>query len=106
MVISGKYLPAVSSFSNPADPNRLHQQRSSLENFKDPDFKQHQRQQTVEYVFQGDFDEDFYAWDQVGSPYAQIVDPAKRNAIDSYLHNQTVGQPQTPRQGRIVDIFI
>jgi len=107
MVVSGKYLPAVSSYpASGGQQDRLHQQQSSLERFGDSDFRQQQRQQTVEYVFRGEFDEELYPQDRIRTESAQLIDPANLDAISSYNDHRTVSPDRPQRQGRWVDIFI
>jgi hypothetical protein len=104
MVISGKYLPAVSSYSANADQGRLQQQSSALERSKD--FEQQKSQQTVEYIFRGDFEEDLYSQERVSNRYNQQIDPANKTAIFSYADIQTVTLQGPQKQGRLLDLFI
>ena len=97
MQISGTFLPAPSSSLNKGlSDNRPPLSERNLE----PDQKN--RQQTVEYVFQGEILEEVASEERNRNPYTQSIDPANQGAISSYAETGLV----TPRQGNLVDIFI
>lgn len=97
MQISGNYLPS------PSTPNHqdLSDNRHSATDRKQ-DSGHRTRQQTVEYVFQGDVIERLANQQQYDNPYTQSVDPANQSAISSYTESSSTAQ----RQGGLVDIFI
>jgi len=97
MQISG-YLPS------PALPAN----RQSADNDRDsraqifPDSQNRAHRQTVEYLFDGEVLDDATASGSASRGYAQMIDPANKNAISSYTQQQS----GVARQGRLLDIFI
>ena len=105
MLISGNKIPVIAANNGyAAFQHQAQSQRTSLERY--PDADAHNRQQTVEYIFRGEFDEDFHANRQKQAGYQQSIDPANQGAIYSYHDNQTVSAQRPERQGSLVDIFI
>lgn len=97
MQISGNLLPPPSSSLNQSlSENRHSESKRHL------DTDQKSRQQTVEYVFEGEVLEQVAAEGQRQKAYAQSIDPANRNAISSYEKTDS----NMDHQGRLVDIFI
>lgn len=103
MLISGPSFPALPAYSGQSLPQQdnLGRQSSAEDRYQG----QTARQQTVEYIFKGQWDE---ASSRVDQDYRQNlnIDPARRNAIYSYLDNLGLSAQQAQRQGRLVDIFI
>lgn len=97
MQISGNLLPSPSSSLNQG----LSDNRQSLAERK-LDTEQKNRQQTVEYVFQGEILEEVGAEQQNQNRYSQTIHPANQTAISSYAETDAI----MPRQGNLVDIFI
>ena len=96
MQISGKLLPVPASPLNQS----LQDSRQSL---PDRNLAEHKnRQQTVEYVFQGEILEEVGTEDRNPNPYSQTIHPANQAAISSYTENAV--QPSRP--GYLIDIFI
>ena len=103
MLISGPSLPALPAYSGQSLPQQdtLRRQPSAEDRYNRPSA----RQQTVEYIFKGQ-------WDEYSSRAEQVyrdslnIDPARRNAIFSYLDNLGLSAQQPQRLGRSIDIFI
>ncbi len=97
MLISGNLLPPPpGSYNQSLSDN---QQRLSDRN---SDAEKNNRQQTVEYIFKGDYLEEAVYQYENSNPYFQSIDPANQVAISSYTENSS----NLPRQGRLVDFFI
>ena len=97
MQISGKFLPAPSGPANKAlSDNRQQFTERNLES------EQKNRQQTVEYVFQGEILEEVTSEERNHNPYSQTIDPTNQSAISSYTNTSS----QASRQGHLIDIFI
>lgn len=98
MLISGSLIPAQKFL--PADQNR--QERVQPDAQRERSVAQQRRQQTVEYLFRGEFDEDRSA----ASPGRQSIDPANAGAIASYNDTAGVSPYTVERKGRLLDIFL
>ena len=106
MLISGNFLPVPSSQSgNPiAQDTQSDRGRSTLDLSRDTE--RQTRQQTVEYVFRGEFFDEVEN-DQRNRPNVnQQIDPANREAISSYAENSLTPTTNTERQGQYLDLFI
>ena len=111
MQISGNFLPVPYSQSGNslARDTPSDESRAALELSRDDE--QRGQQQTVEYVFRGEFFEDVVndQRNHANSNRANInqeIDPANRAAISSYLEAGAGSVAQPERQGRYLDIFI
>ena len=106
MLISGNFLPVPSSQSgNPiAQDTQSDRGRSTLDLSRDTE--RQTRQQTVEYVFRGEFFDEVENDQRNQSNVNQQIDPANREAISSYVETNATSAIVPERQGRFVDIFI
>ena len=106
MHISGNFLPVPSSQSGNALAQESQSGRGRATIDLSRDTENQSRQQTVEYVFRGEFSEDLVN-DQPNRPNVnQQIDPANREAISSYLETNATTAIAPERQGRFLDIFI
>lgn len=106
MHISGNFLPIPSSQSGNAlaQESSTGRERATIDLSRDTESQS--RQQTVEYVFRGEFFEDVVNDQQSQSNVNQQIDPANREAISSYVETNATSAIVPERQGRFVDIFI
>lgn len=99
MLISGTLIPAQKYL--PAESGRQ-QERQHPEPQRERAITQHRRQQTAEYIFRGELDEEQA---RQNATYQQI-DPANVSAISSY-NDTASASPATPdRKGQLLDIFL
>ena len=106
MLISGNFLPVPSNqFGNPVvQDTQSDRGRSTLDLSRDTE--RQTRQQTVEYVFRGEFFDDVVNDQRNQSNINQQIDPANREAISSYVENSSTPQVISERQGQYLDLFI
>lgn len=110
MFISANTLPALPGFSKSvADQRKLNQyrfdhQQPALQRFRES--ARQNRNQTVEYIFRGDYEEQFFNDARVQNNFNQQVHPANQRAIFNYIDAQTASVQRPERQGQLLDIFI
>jgi len=105
MFVSGSTLPVPSGFFEQSpNPQLADQRQAGVERYQDTG--RQSRQQTVEYVFRGEFDDELLFDEQNRYANAQLIDPANREAISAYVDTDTVSLQRPERQGRLLDVFI
>ena len=98
MLISGTFIPAQKYL--PAESGR--QDRQHPESQRERAIAQQRRQQTTEYIFQGEL-EDEQARQQTTQ---QHIDPANITAISRYNDTASASPSSLERKGQLLDIFL
>lgn len=101
MQIPSNNLPALTGYAGRSPAENLAEYRQpATPRFVDTEQKN--RQQTVEYVLQGELLEEVGADQRQRTRTTQNIAPANQGAIANYTDTAT----DTRRQGRLLDIFI
>ena len=98
MLISGTYIPAQKYL--PADTSR--QERNQPDAQRERSIAQQRRQETVEYIFQGELEDE----PTNAASSNQVIDPANANAIASYNDTAAASPFNVERRGQLLDIFL
>ena len=104
MLVSGNNLPVLSGFIDNAPGQPSFDRRQSQPD-RGLDTDQRNRQQTVEYIFRGDLENEIDFRNEDRSTYAQSIDPANQRAISAYNDVDSDTAANT-RQGGLVNLFI
>jgi len=99
VLISGTLIPAQKYL--PAESGKQ-QERQHPESQRERAITQHRRQQTAEYIFRGELDEE----QARQNASFQQIDPANINAISSYNDTAAASPSNPERKGQLLDIFL
>jgi hypothetical protein len=110
MQVSGSSLPVLSGYIDySSSQQNLDRRSQDVTPERNPDTEARNRQQTVEYVFRGEFENSpDISSQQSGDPYAQAIDPANREAISTYndIGAASINTARPARQGGRVNLYV
>ncbi len=104
MLVSGNNLPVLSGFIDNA-PGQPAFERRQGQAERGLDTDQRNRQQTVEYIFRGDLENEVDFRNQDRPTYAQSIDPVNQRAISAYNDVDSDSATRS-RQGNLLNLFI
>ena len=109
MQVSGSTLPVLSGYLDySTGQQNLDRRPPGFTPERNPDADQQNRQQTVEYVFRGEFEDTAGYENTFRNAYAQSIDPANAGAISAYndVNASAAETRQLERQGSLVNLYV